>query len=311
MQVHIEGMGVQGSLLAHRLHMRGIDFTWNDIEVERVAWQASTGAIYPSGSTTFGPDEECREQWLEWFSQGFLGGRAGGLLELADWVYCTKVQPHGGKYIYWDIFDGDLRMASPFALHLNAQQLVKATRERFAERRLELPPPPGQLDWHIVSHGWGKRLSHVYWGWTRLVRLEYEHTDKFVHLRPAFYFREGRFIMAYAYPVPGTPYWYAGSNIIKQRPDARLSLEMPSKYERWRSNFERLGGGHVRVVEEGDFLEGWRPAADQRDTAWVKVSYQDRVAGRGQMVLRPCWNNGIRHFPYQWYQVAKMMRIEP
>lgn len=47
--VHIEGMGVIGSILAWHLHSAGQVFTWSDIDTEVNAWEACTGIIYPSG----------------------------------------------------------------------------------------------------------------------------------------------------------------------------------------------------------------------------------------------------------------------
>lgn len=297
MRVHIEGMGITGSLMARRLELAGVDFTWSDIDDPRVAWQASTGAIYPSGSDKFGPDVECFHEWHRWHLQGFISEH----LEPAHFVFSTKGAPHGGKYPTTRL-NGGLQLAEPASLHLNAQSLVRATRELYAARRVHAGDP---RDWHIQAHSWGSRLDRVYWGWTRLVQLDWR--DAFAPLgtgdyRPAFYFREGRFVMAYAYPVPGTPWWYAGSSIIKQAADARKSLSMPDKYEKWKANFERLAGGTVRVTEEGDFLEGWRPAAAKTDESWVRVT--NRL-----ITVRPLWNSGIRHFPKQWAGVAHVLGL--
>lgn len=298
--VHIEGMGLTGSMLAVLLDQHGIEFTWHDIDLDRVAWPASTGAIYPSGSTKFGPDEECREVWAGWHDIGLFGP----VLERSLFVFSTKSAPHGGRYSVQETVDG-LRIAGESSYHLNAQQLVKATRERFADRRAV--KQHGDVDTYIVAHGWGSRLSHVYWGWMRLVELDYDQ-DTYGYSpfmgggRPAFYFREGRFIMAYAYPVPNTPYWYAGSNIIKQAGDARRSLDMPGKYARWKDNFERLGNGGVAVKAEHGYIEGWRPAAAKDDEAWIRRS-------GNVLTVRPLWNSGIRHFPKQWVGIAHQLAI--
>jgi len=298
MRVHLEGMGINGSLLALKLAERGVGFTWHDTIDPKVAWPASTGAIYPGGSEKFGPDAACHEEWLRWYEQGF----ANEFLELGSFTFCTKSPPHGGRYSTTPV--GALNVAALPSLHLNAQKLVVETRAQFSKQRREV----GDAIWddgnliYIVTHGWGERLGHVYWGWTRLVELQF-NPKQFEH-RPAFYFREGRFIMAYAYPVPGTPYWYAGSNIIKQRADARKSLSMEDKYERWKTNFERLGDGQVKVGREGDFIEGWRPAAAKEDEAWVRRK-------GNVLTFRPLWNSGIRHFPKQWAAVAAQLGLNP
>lgn len=298
MRVHIEGMGVNGCLLAHLLHQYGVEFTWHDTYEERVAWQASTGAIYPSGSTKFGPDMECLYIWVNWHSEQVFGDTT----EQSPYVFSTKAPPHQGRYEFGPCGDG-LNVALPQSIHLNAQRLVVWTRAAFADKEISAESAWHQAcDFYIRAHGWGDRLGHVYWGWTRLVTLKYDESW-FGALRPCFYFREGRYIMAYAYPVPGTPYWYAGSSIIKQRADRRRSLEMEHKYARWRENFERLGNGFVTVDEEADFIEGWRPAASPEDEAWIRRS-------GNVLTVRPLWNSGIRHFPKQWAGIAQQLGIE-
>lgn len=305
MRVHIEGMGLTGSMLAHMLWRNEVDFTWHDSKDPRVAWQASTGAIYPSGSEKFGPDEACREVWAQWHEQDVFQGAT----ERSLYVFSTKSPPHGGKYATEQTAHG-LQIAGESSYHLNAQLLVPRTRELFAAGEVQpaFAPKMDDVDWYIQAHGWGRRLSHVYWGWTRLVKLDYDAgygASPFEGMpdgRPCFYFREGRFIMAYAYPVPGTPWWYAGSSIIKQPILGRKSLSMPDKYDRWKANFERLGGGAVRVAEEGEFIEGWRPAAKDDDEAWTRV--------RGNAItVRPLWNSGIRHFPKQWAGIASTLGL--
>lgn len=304
MKVHIEGMGLTGSMLATMLAERGIEFTWHDTDDKQVAWQASTGAIYPAGSHKFGPDEDCRTVWADWHARQLFGTST----EEARYVYCTKSPPHEGKYAREQLESG-LWLAGPSSYHLNAQELVPAVRERFAAQRVQVAfaPGPDDVDWYIVAHGWGRRLGHMYWGWTRLVTLDYDRSlyqRDGQELRPCFYFREGRFVMAYAYPVPNTPYWYAGSSIIKQPILGRKSLEMEPKYDRWKTNFERLAAGAVTVAQEGDFIEGWRPAAKADDDAWTRV--------RGNVIsVRPLWNSGIRHFPKQWAGIATTLGLEP
>lgn len=283
--IHIEGMGIPGCLLALLLHRRGIDFTWHDTGETITAWRASTGAIYPSTSTKFGNDDACRLVWEHWHAIDLTDG----CTEQAVWTYSQKSAPHGSKYQTRQL-DCGLRQAIPFAYHLNAQALVPKVRDLFADKRTDGEPAHVIK---IVSHGFGVRRSHSYWGWTRLVELDYADEIKEANsgLRPTFYFREGRVVMAYAYPIPGTRFWYAGSNIIKQKLGKERSLEMPPKYDTWKDRFLRLGGGNVSVVDEDDFIEGWRPACGDLD--WV--------TREGDVIhMRPLWNSGIRHFPQQW-----------
>ncbi len=295
MHVHLEGMGLQGALLAHRLAMYGVPFTWHDTDVEHTAWKASTGAIYPADSENHGPDRECWKVWKSWYEAKQFD--VEHLEKSAGLVFLTNKPPHGGQYA-WTTVKGDLKRGLEPSFHLNAQTFVPAMRDRF--EHLRSGPPSAAPHIYIVTHGWGERFSHAYWGWTRLVQLD--RHEKFGQLRPAFYLRPHRFLMAYAYPVPGTRWWYAGSNIIKQKAGKLKELEAAPKYEKWKAAFEELGEGMVKVTEEGPFLTGWRPAAADSDEAWVR-----RKGNR--LLLRPLWNSGIRHFPKQWAGVAAQLGL--
>lgn len=289
-------MGAPGSLLALKLLSSGFkNITWEDNDSTRTAWKASTGAIYPANSEKFGDDALCHTYWGE------------DLINIIPYVEtCTywfnhKSPPHEGKYKIARTSPGELNMASLPSYHLNAQKLVPFVRKKLKDGRKEV----GELDPHkqdnvlfIYTHGSTHRLSHVYWGWTVRVKLEYD-SHVFEGRRPCFYFREGRYIMAYAYPIPNTPYWYAGSSIIKQKLGKEKSLEIQPKYDRWKDNFERLANGDVRVVEAEKAIEGWRPACG--DSEWV-------TRKGNQLFLRPLWNSGLRHFPHQWWGVEKHLQ---
>lgn len=297
--LHIEGMGITGGLIAIRLAACNIPFTWHDNNAQKNAWQASTGAIYPAGSTKFGPDAECYEVWGDIYNRGFLGDH----LERATYVFNHKsAPPHKGKYpVMQDAVSG-LSIASVPSFHFNAQTFVPAVRDRFRDNEVTAEQGRKNCDDYIVAHGFGERLSHAYWGWTRLVELESTEAFNAFEDRPCYYFRDGRFIMAYAYPVAGTKWWYAGSSLIKQKLGKFKSLDMPSKYERWKDNFLRLANGACKIVDEGEYIEGWRPAAANTDDQWVK-----RV--NGKLFVRPLWNSGIRHFPKQWTELADILGI--
>lgn len=310
--IHIVGMGIPGCLLAVLLDREGIDFTWEDRECSpdpqgvipvRTAWKASTGCIYPSGSTKFGPDEACREVWLNWCTSGlFEEAMEPNVLEVANWIFNHKKPPHGGKYEFEQLAP-NLRMATRAkSLHLNAQQLVVEVRRKFDARRRAFGTYMRLTNATVIhTHGFTHRLSHVYWGWTRLVGLDYSGIELRKGIRPAFYFREGLLNMSYAYPVPNTPYWYAGSSLIKQQPSAMKELDVEKHYQRWLKNFERMAGGHVKVLSADDTpMQGWRPASKDED--WLQ--------SRGcEIWFRPLWNSGIRHFPMQWSELARLLAI--
>lgn len=300
MNIHLEGMGLQGALLAHTLARYGVPFTWNDTDAVQTAWKASTGAIYPADSTNHGPDREAYQVWQAWYFNKYFDPshleKSGGL------VFCTKQPPHKGKYDFSEIGTTNLRLGSQPSYHFNAQTFVPSVRARFAKQR-ETQLRSAYKGTYIVTHGWGERFHHAYWGWTRLVKLGYPRAfqpDE-AH-RPAFYYRPNRYLMAYAYPVPGSNWYYAGSSIMKQAAGKLHELPLVPKYDRWKEAFVGIGKGQVRVIEEGQYLTGWRPAAADEDTAWVRR--------KGNLLtLRPLWNSGIRHFPMQWAGVAPQLGL--
>jgi len=283
--IHLEGMGLFGCMMAWHLHRLGQPFTWDDNNQQVCAWKASTGAIYPSGDPF---DQQNYNVWSEW-SRGAApwAPELDTFTEATAWWYSTKSAPHGLKQKA--IVDlGPMRMSSRLSYHFNVQRFVQESRRFFAAAEAA----PARSDRLIVSHGFGQRLDHVLWGWSCKVVLEFDRTVHAVlpvAMRPTVYFREGRFIMAYAFAVPDEACWYAGSSLIVQKKPK--SLEIPAKFERWRANFERLGGGLVRVASHGEFVEGWRPAAAANDdTALAKWM-------GGKLVMKPLWNSGVRHAP--------------
>lgn len=310
LRVHLEGMGLGGALLAHRLKQYGVPFTWHDIDAPLNAWRASTGAIYPAGAKNHGPDEEAFKVWQAWYAMKQFA--PAHLERSLGFVFCTKNPPHKGAYEHEAYTDTGLRKGPP-SYHLNAQAFVSAMRNECHKERLDpiVAGPNGDVkgvDAYIVTHGWGDRLHHVYWGWTRLVKLHvntvHGDTIPLVGERPAFYLRPNRFEMAYAYPVPGTDWYYAGSSIIKQGKERMRDLNPVDKYRRWKDIFLRESKGALQIGEESTYLTGWRPAAAEEDTAWVKVR-------RNVITLRPLWNSGIRHFPKQWEGVAHVLGLVP
>jgi hypothetical protein len=292
-------MGIVGSMIAWRLWERGVSFTWDDKELPVNAWRASTGIIYPSGDSF---DAENYHVWLDWANHRapWCGKQQfEECVEVCAYWFFSKHPPHGGKYaIKRDI--GNLRLASVPSIHFNAQKFVPRTRAYFAEQRVSEPPAGSQV---VIAHGFDqRRLSHVLWGWTALVRLEFtrEIHDASEERRPCLYLRQGRFKLAYAYPVPNTPYWYAGSHLIVQ--SKPKELEVQPKFETWKRYFAETTQGKVRLVEAVDFLTGWRPAAADGDTALVKML-------NGQLVTKPLWSSGIRHSPLLVNDVLKHLGV--
>lgn len=284
--VHIEGMGVLGTLLAAELGRRGVDFTWHDTEEKVNAWAASTGCIYPGGDTH---DEACHANWLRWATfRGFY-------TEPATYWYNHVHPPHGGRYEH--VTDlGWLRQAGPPSVHFNAQAAVEACRAHNLPRRL--PGPNEAARHYVVAHGFGDRLEKYVWGWTVPVRLALP--DELVDdvMRPALYLRKGRFVMCYAYPRPGTQEWYAGSSLIVQREAKELDPE--KHYARWLRWLDELTGGRVSVSWRGEALQGWRPRGPREQGLEVQ---QDG----NRLLLPPMWHNGIRHFPVVLAQVLQKL----
>lgn len=303
MKLHIQGMGLTGSLLAYFLHTAtNVEFTWSDTDAPRTAWRASTGAIYPAGSMKFGPDRLCYDVWAQWNAEGILGSWT----ERSSYWFMTKSAPHQGAWKFDDANEHGLRRLHADSYHFCAQSFVPHMRECLQGLRTDGPAQGEQL---VVAHGFGQRLARAYWGWTRLVKLGYDDQylstfDEGIGMRPCVYLRPNKVQMAYVYPVPGTPWWYAGSSIIAQRPDRMRSLEMQPKYERWRRDFLALSGGAFTIEEEGQFIEGWRPAAGPEDHAWTQWS-----ADCKELRMRPLWNSGIRHFPMQLAQTLRALQL--
>lgn len=280
MRVHLESMGVTGSLLARFLEYRGIDFTWHDVEAERVSWRAATGAIYPCGA----PGREDYETWRGW-AAGIFAGESW--VEVANYWYNHKHPPHDSREPCRYRSKAGLALAPSPSIHINSQVLVAETRGRYADRRREKEEP---ADYLIVAHGFNPRMRFAYWGWSALVELEHRLPNV---LRPCFYFRNGLVIMAYAYPVPGwAEAWYAGSCFLRQKPDRLHSLETDGKYARWEKNFEILGKGEVTVRARLSVpVEGWRPAIDSKEEN-TEVLRNGRV-----LIVPPLGGSGIRRFP--------------
>lgn len=285
--IHLEGMGILGCYIGLRLEQQGVDFTWHDTDERVAAWRACTGAIFPTGHAE---DLMALERWqIHRHDPGFREH-----LEEADYIFSTKAPPHGGRYSFEPLGHGVSRAVGATSLHLAGPEWVAATRYRFRHQRLPGVPPSGARV--VVTHGFGPRLARFMWGWTVPVKVRTLRSHP-GELRPCLYFRRGRFQMAYAYPIPGTELWYAGSSLISQRDPKPLDVE--KHFKRWRGMFMDLGGGYVTgVARAGQPRQGWRPVAAEGDDAWVR-----EIDGR--LHVRPLWHSGVRWAPLVWESLQK------
>jgi hypothetical protein len=272
--IHLQGMGVIGAFLANTLADRGVPFTWNDVEARHAAWPACTGAVFPTG------DNDDLYGLAAWLKLRASASWAADVSCESVWCFTQKTPPHGGRYPY-EPLSGPLKVARHPAVFVNAQRLVLETRKRFAgERRPPEVPRPGL----VVTHGSATASSYV-WGWMARVQLV---LARHIPRDAGIYCREGRFTMAYAYPIPGSPgEWYAGSSLVPQvTPHA---LQTQKRLERWARDVERMTDGRVRCVSMKPPTMGWRPRGDD---AAPRVRLVD-----GVVYVRPHWHNGVRHAP--------------
>lgn len=284
-------MGVLGSLLAWALYRRRVPFTWSDAETEVSAWRASTGAIYPGGLPG-SVDERCHAAW-----DHLIGDYPEEVRATCQWWFAHKQPPHKGRF---DIVSdaGILRQGALPSHHFDCQRLVEDTRAAFAaDRQPATPDAPGHV---VVTHGHA-RAAHYYWGWTRLVRLDFSDVPG-AEGTPAAYARHQRFNIRYAYPKGPSGWWYAGSTLRRQSEPRFLDEEAVFReYERWREHWEILTDGRVPVTDEGDLIQGHRPAPGRMndggatDALWQA---QLRCAQEGDRLYLPVMaHNGLRHFP--------------
>ena len=287
--VHLKGFGLIGCASAWALAERSVPFTWSDTDSAHTAWRACTGAIYPSAS---GRDADGYAAWTRvakgrptWWQLT----QHASLLEAADYWYCTKAAPHGVKGFPVKQV-GPLKQHPVGSFHFNAQAFVTLTRERFQSSRVEIP---AQQDMTVVSHGFNDRLRRYVWGWTQLVKLDTTALGTGTR-RPSVYLRRGRVVMAYAYPVAGTPYWYAGSTLLVQR--TAQEREPGADVDRWNRRWEALTEGLLPVVDRvWPVVQGWRPSTGSVEKEPSQALWERRADGT--LVVMPCWHSGVRWLP--------------
>lgn len=289
--IHIEGMGLLGSLTGLYLEDKGIDFTWSDIDSNFVAWRASTGVVYPAGDSD---SQRGLGTWKQWLKESWLP--SGAAVE-CEYVYHHKNPPHEGKYRPQIDF-GDMRLApSGHAVAVNVPKIVNAARSQFAERRAE---QPGQNDFVIRAHGFTDRLLKTMWGWTVPVRLEFPDDLRAATSgrQVAFYSRRNRFQIVYAYPIPGTEWHWSGSSLISQQTAHTLNPE--KHYELWKQSWS-INFPRVPIVDRKEPIQGWRPRPRPDDNTKVRrdsngISYP------------ALWHSGVRWAPNV---IEEMMTMLP
>jgi hypothetical protein len=321
MRVHLEGFGLQGALTRAFLATYYPDavVTWHDIEAPINAWTASTGAIYPGG------DPATKEGYESWVTHLDVLQRASPVCTIAercfsraDMWYSQKSPPHQGRYTPAREMnvggEAQLKCAPDQSMHLNAQLFVPQMRHLYAAERTDsvvmdtIDGKPLDVDFYVVCHGFGARLDHYFWGWTRLVELDYDpFFSRNSKDRPSFYFRKGQ-LFFYAYPCPGSKWWYAGSSLIRCPLGRTQGYDPVPKYDTWLRHFLGVARDSIKITSSGSFLTGWRPA--QHD----EVAEADRWVTRdapiiggaptARLTVPPLWHSGIRHFPRVWDQLS-------
>ena len=279
---HLEGMGVVGCLVAHRLQAEGVEFTWHDVDAARTAWKVSTGAIPVFGDQQSHDD---RQQWLAWYKAGFLGH----YMTKAVWCYAAQNPPHKAKDIGCKAKAtvGPITVSNKRSLHMDVQRFVTETRSTFRRRQT---PGRRQRD-VIITHGFGENIHRWSWGWSAQVLIEL--SDELEHAlggrRPCFYLRNG-YQLPYLYPVGREREYYAGTTLVTQKQPR--SLDIDPKLKTWLGHIREYSGQHIAVtsVIANTIGEGWRPMADP-DAPLI-----EHVDAR-TLRIRPQYGNAIRHFP--------------
>lgn len=282
--VHIEGLGVLGSMIARRLDEEGLDFTWNDTDEEAVAWRASTGLAYPESSP------RAAAGLAIWKERAMPGpGVISETVEAEEvpYAFAHKAPPHGGRYPIAADY-GLVRLAEPTGVAVNVRAFVENTRAAFSAERVDVRPAGSTL---VIAHSTPERSDGYLWGWSARVRIGGLLQALEVDLlgdRPALYAKKHRFNTTYAYPRPGTDEWWVGTDIRYQAtasavPEAKL-LE---KYEAWVEDAREILG--IRDVELVEVTQGWRPRARKGDSGAVEFSSE-----LGAWTVPPMAANGVR-----------------
>lgn len=284
--IHIEGMGILGCMLARRLHEEGIPFTWDDNRSPFVAWPVSTGLAYPDGDPV---NQRGLDRWYQVLASDLVGDEA----TTVPYLFAHKNHPHGGKQgIATDY--GKLRQSNQLAVSLNPFEFVERTRLAFAEEERPWTPADETL---VVCHTTPERGDGYLWGWVGKVTFDLpdEITADLLGDQPALYAKKHRFNLTYAYPIPGTGLWWAGSVLQLQREPREVEPDRLMRfYEEWRDNAEELLG--ITNVKLDELGQGWRPRgkggvhngfqlAEQHGDRWLMPVMPTDGVRRGWLVI--------------------------
>lgn len=287
--VHIEGLGLLGSLIGVMLEEQGIFFTWHDTEEKVNAWGAATGAVYPSGDEF---DFQCYTDMRELISSNTEEGRwLDYFTELGRWSYTSKNPPHGGADIGVEAVAevANVTISNSSSLHFNVQRLVEQTRRRYRKQRKE---GAQGCDLYVVSHGF-EQAERYGWGWHREVQVELskDFREALEGQRPCIYMRKGYSVM-YLYPMPLTDSYYLGtSNNIASEPKERSREDIDEAFEKARERLQESTEGGVRLLRGKAPKQGWRPYAAKDDDS-LRVAQDDDV-----IRIKPQKGSGLRHWP--------------
>lgn len=258
--IHIEGMGLLGSMLARRLAREDIEFTWNDIDSPHVAWHACTGLAYPDG------DPYALAGLARWEEETLMGRTPEAAS--APFVFAHKKNPHEGTDGIMEDY-GPLRRGNRDAVALNAPQYVRNTRDRYQDWRTDGARPGDTV---VVAHLTPERGNGYLWGWSAQVELELPDYLDALPDRPALYAKTHRFNLTYAYPTPLTSNWWAGStNVIQMDPKPVTQERLDRYVQEWVENARELL--EVEIIDVREVFQGWRPrhaVGDSRAPEWVE-----------------------------------------
>ena len=279
--VHLEGMGVIGSVTAYRLREAGVPFTWSDGRVECNAYRASAGGVYPI-NTNVSHAAVHHNSCMAWITAANVRAFGPSTTELCDYLYNTVSAPFGQS---WKPVAkrGSLNLAPIPVVSVNTRQLVDVARARFAAQ--EGPPEPDAK--RFITHGFGPRLAAHGWGCTAVVEIANEERirDGATDTRPLLSLFAARSMRLYVVPLPGTLFYVIGSTIrVAQQKPETLDAKAADLSQRYRGMMRRLAGLDAIVH---DVRQGWRPLANDADAAPLR-----KVDGQ-TWAVRPAAGSGV------------------
>lgn len=287
MRVHLNGMGLVGSLLALELQRRGVGFSWWDADEDVTAWRASTGCVYPSAEAV---DLVGYNRWAKVLAEG--SEPVCRFAEVVPYAFTQKSIPHGAGSKALRVIErhGSVKVLNKPSFHVNVQAFVEYTRAALASLRAR--PEPGGLLVH--AHGFHRRMTTDYrWGWSAPCVVSGSVFDR--HPRLCLNAKEGRFVNAYLYPRPGTSQYYVGTSFIYQREPRPLLVD--EKVDRIIAHIKRVTGGGLGIELAGSVTAGWRPAYSAAGSAAF-------IRDGNEVFIRPQSANGLRHAPVWLERVA-------